>query len=277
MNMLNGKVALITGASAGIGQATAVELAKSGAHLALVARREERLRQVAADCERWGVQALPIVADVAQNADIERIVQETTARFGRIDLLINNAGLSMGGPLADYDPDTIRRLVDVNLVAPIQLTRAVLPTMFAQGAGHIVNVSSIASETRNAGYSVYIATKAGLNGFSWALHQEVADKGVRVSVVMPGWTRTEMFQNFDEAEMRRAGLVNLFIGVDDPPKVARAILKAVIHNRREVFMGGPLIGAVVLFGRIAPALAARVSRWFADPNQVVEMVRKSGV
>lgn len=275
--MLKGKVTLITGASAGIGQATAIMLAKAGAQLALVARREDRLEQTAIECLQWGAQALPIVADVSRDDDIERIVTETIARFGRIDVLINNAGLSMGGPLIDYDPNAIRRLIDVNLFAAIRLTQAVLPHMLAQNYGHIVNVSSIASELRNAGYSVYVATKAGLNGFSWALHQELSSKGIRVSVVMPSWTRTEMFQHFDEKEMRRAGLVNAFIGVDEAPKVARAICHALMRNRREVFLGGPLVGLVVLFGRIAPTIASHVARWFADPDEIVQMARKSGV
>jgi short-subunit dehydrogenase len=186
------KVVIITGASSGIGAATARRLARDGWRLTLAARREDRLKQVAADVEALGGEALIVLTDVRKYADIQRLVQATLDRWGRIDVLLNNAGVGHDGPLINIKPEKIRDEIHINLVAIIECARAVLPAMLHQESGHIINVASIAGLIATPGSSIYSASKFGVNGFSDALHREMLGTGIRVSAFCPGFTPSEI-------------------------------------------------------------------------------------
>ncbi|MER8885743.1 SDR family NAD(P)-dependent oxidoreductase [Mesorhizobium sp. M0816] len=188
---LAGKVALVTGASSGIGEATAVALAAAGAKVAIAARRADRLEALAARIEEAGGAALRIEADVTSNDDVTAMVDKVVAEWGRLDILVNNAGVMLLSPAADAELDDWRRMVELNLLALMGVTKAALPHLRA-AKGHIVNVSSVAGRVANPGASGYAATKFGVVGFSESLRREVYADKVRVTVIEPGLARTEL-------------------------------------------------------------------------------------
>jgi short-subunit dehydrogenase len=189
---MNNKVVIITGASSGIGAATAVRLARENMRLTLAARRLERLEQVAAQVEALGGEALVVQADVCQAQDQEHIVQATLERWGRIDVLLNNAGVGNEPPLCGCPPGEVNQRIHTNLIAVIELAQAVLPVMLRQKAGHIINVASIAGLIATPGNAVYCAGKFGVVGFSDALRRDLLGTGVRVSAFCPGFIPTEI-------------------------------------------------------------------------------------
>ena len=189
---MNKPVIIITGASSGIGAATAGRLAQEQVCLTLAARREGRLQELARKVERLGSEALIVPTDVTKRAEIERMVQATLERWGRVDVLLNNAGVSFDEPLVALEPEKIRTEVAINLMAVIECSQAVLPAMLGQKSGHIINVSSMDGLIATPGSSVYCATKFGVFGFSDALRRQLHGSGVHVSVVCPGYTPSEI-------------------------------------------------------------------------------------
>lgn len=189
---LYGKVAIITGASAGIGEATAIALATEGAKVGLVARRGDRLESVAQRIVAAGGEALAIVADITDETKLQTIVDKTKTTWGRIDILVNNAGIARIGEIAKADPADWRRMIDLNLLALMNLTHTVLPILQAQGSGHIVNISSVAGRTVRVGIGGYNVSKWGVNAFSEVLRQEVSSQNIRVTVIEPGMVNTEI-------------------------------------------------------------------------------------
>jgi NADP-dependent 3-hydroxy acid dehydrogenase YdfG len=189
MGKLDGKVAIVTGASSGIGEATALALAEEGAKVVGTARRSDRLEELG---KRIGEGFLAVTADVRREDDCERIVEESVDRFGRVDILVNNAGVMLLGPVPGADTEDWRRMIDTNLYGLIYCTHKALPTMLAQGSGHIVNISSVAGRTAGPMSGVYNLTKWGVNGFSESLRQQVYDKNIRVTVIEPGAVATEL-------------------------------------------------------------------------------------
>lgn len=189
---LEGKVALVTGASSGIGEATAIALAAAGAKVAVVARRADRLSELVQRISDNGGQALPIIADVADDMQAHDMVLKANAEFGRIDILVNNAGVMLNGPIDAADTEDWRRMVNTNVLGLMYATHAALPIMKAQGQGHIVNISSVAGRTAQAGSGVYNATKWGVGAFSEALRQEVYKDKIRVTIIEPGAVATEL-------------------------------------------------------------------------------------
>ncbi len=183
MHKLNGQVVLITGASSGIGAATAREFARAGAQVVLAARRVERLEALA---HELGPAAWPIPSDLTRRGDRERLVAEALAHFGRVDVLVNNAGCGRLGWLEQLSAEEVEEQVALNLLALMDLTRLTLPHMLARRSGHIVNVASLAGHIGSPTYTVYCATKFGVRGFSEALRREVESFGVRVSLISPG-------------------------------------------------------------------------------------------
>jgi short-subunit dehydrogenase len=185
-------VIIITGASSGIGAATAHRLAGEQVCLSLAARRTSRLQELAREVEELGSEALTVPTDVTQRADIDHMLHATLERWGRVDVLLNNAGVSFDEPLVELEPEKIRAEVAVNLVAVIECSQAVLPVMLRQKAGHIINIASLDGLIATPGSSVYCATKFGVFGFSDALRRQLRGSGVHVSAVCPGYTPSEI-------------------------------------------------------------------------------------
>src|SRR3954467_2786754 len=186
---LNGTVALVTGASSGIGDATARRLAEHGASVVVVARRKDRLDTLVSEIEAAGGTALAIEADITDRDQADRAVQSAVDRFGRLDILINNAGLMLLGPVVGADVEEWERMIAVNQTGLLYVTPAALPHLLAaaedelRSVADIVNISSIAGRQAWANFGVYAMTKFGVNGFTEALRQEVTKKHVRVGVL----------------------------------------------------------------------------------------------
>lgn len=221
---LRGSVCLVTGASSGIGRATSVRLARAGARVLLLGRDQQALDEVAAKTN-----GTVIAADLAESSEIERAASEAVSVAGRVDVLVNNAGEGWAGAFSEINPLRAELLVRTNLLAPIRLTRALLPPMLERRSGHIVNIASIAGHVGVRDEAVYAATKAGLIGFSESLRYELQGTGVGVSVVSPGIVRTAFFERRGRPYGRR------FPRPIDPDRVARAIVRVIRHNRPQVF------------------------------------------
>jgi NADP-dependent 3-hydroxy acid dehydrogenase YdfG len=189
---LEGKVALVTGASAGIGEATALALSAEGAAVGLGARRRDRIDALAERISGDGGRALAIESDITDEAAANDLVKRTAEELGRLDILVNNAGVMLLGPVAGADTEEWRRMIEVNLLGLLYCTHAALPVMGEAGSGHIVNVSSVAGRTAVMGSAVYNMTKWGVVGFSEALRQEVLNANVRVTCIEPGYVETEL-------------------------------------------------------------------------------------
>jgi len=196
------RVALITGASSGIGAAIARDLGACGYHLALAARRRDALESVASAIRTSGGAAVPLVCDVTKPTQIATCVARTMQEFGRIDVLVNNAGVFHNGPIGGADVDEWRAMIDVNLVGLMLMTHAVLPHMQAAGSGHIVNLSSVAGRIITVGNGVYNVTKWGVNVFSEALRKEVYVDNIKVTIVCPGVVNTELLEKIANPEAR---------------------------------------------------------------------------
>lgn len=196
---------LITGASAGIGEAFARELAGRCRQIILVARREPRLRELAHELERQGCEAHVLAADLTEPVGLTSVV-ECIRQRGPVDLLINNAGFSTNGPFIEQGIESQHAIVSLHVSATLELSRAVMPGMRERGRGAIINLSSLVAFLPFGGVAVYGGSKAFLNNYSEALQQEVAGSGVRVQCLCPGYTRTEfhytdMFTGFDPAQV----------------------------------------------------------------------------
>jgi len=201
---LVGKVALVTGASSGIGEATAIALAEEGARVAVTARRRERLDRLAHTLAGLGAEPLVLAADLADEAEAQRVVRETEAHYGRLDVLVNNAGVMYLEPVAEADLGRWRHMMELNVLGLIAATQAALPGMTARGDGHIVNVSSTAGRIANPNAAAYSATKFGVVAFSEALRREVYKHGIRVSVIEPGVVQTELRDHIGHAATKDA-------------------------------------------------------------------------
>jgi NADP-dependent 3-hydroxy acid dehydrogenase YdfG len=192
MAELSGKAVAITGASSGIGEATALTLAKAGASVALGARRKDRIDELAARIEDEGGTAVALEVDVSDEAAARGFVEAAHERLGRLDTLVNNAGVMLLGPVEQADSEDWRTMVNVNLLGLMYCTHAALPIMLGQESGDIVNISSVAGRFARAGNAVYAATKFGVGAFSEGLRNEVTERGVRVTLIEPGFVDTEL-------------------------------------------------------------------------------------
>ncbi len=190
---LKGSVAVVTGASAGIGEATSVALAQRGAKVVLAARRIDRLESLAARIDRAGGRALAVKCDVTEPHELRTLRAVVEEAFGPTDILVNNAGVPGGGDFVSLDDDRIREIVDVNLLGVMFGTRVFLPGMLDRGRGHVVNVASLAGRFAAPGAAVYTATKHAVVAFSEALDYGASERGVRVTSVNPGLVSTEGF------------------------------------------------------------------------------------
>ncbi|HZO04947.1 MAG TPA: SDR family NAD(P)-dependent oxidoreductase [Solirubrobacterales bacterium] len=198
MGKLDGTVALVTGASSGIGEATARALAAEGAAVAIAARRADRLQTLGGEIADAGGTALPIEVDVSEREQAEAAVAKTVAELGRLDVLVNNAGVMLLGPINGAPVEEWERMIEVNLLGLLYTSRAALPHLLAgaegepRGVADLINISSVAGRIARKGSGVYNATKHGVGAFSESLRQEVTGRQVRISLVEPGAVDTEL-------------------------------------------------------------------------------------
>jgi len=188
---LNGKIAIITGGSGGMGRETAFLLAQSGVKLALAARGIEGLSETVTGVEALGGEAFACPGNVSKSADVQNIVRETLRRFGKIDFLICTAGIGIFGPVVEFSESDWVRVMDVNLKGVFLCCKEVLPTFLKQKKGHIINIASLAGTVGSPNLAAYCASKAGLICFSDALSKEVRSDGIKVSTITPGSTNTD--------------------------------------------------------------------------------------
>ncbi|MFD5203653.1 SDR family NAD(P)-dependent oxidoreductase [Streptomyces sp. NPDC058375] len=245
-NSLAGTVALVTGASSGIGAATARRLAQEGASVALVARRADRLAEVVAAIQSEGGTARAIVSDITTGAAAHEAVEQAVAAFGRLDTVVNNAGAMLIGPFAHAPEGEWERMVDINVMGLLYVTKAALPHLIKAAeqeprrTADLVNISSSAGRVARPGTAVYNLTKFGVNGFSEALRQEMQPLRVRVSVVEPGNVDTELASH--TREELRAGVEAQTQAIErlQPKDIADAVAYIVTSDRRvavnEVFV-----------------------------------------
>lgn len=253
---LQGRVVAITGASAGIGEACATRFAQAGAAVALSARRADRLTSVVAGLTASGARAIAVPGDVTREADTQALVTAAVDTFGRLDVMVANAGFGYHGSVEQTPVDVVRRLMDVNFVGTWLAARAVLPLFRRQGTGHLVIVSSIVGRRGIAGTGAYGATKAAQLGLAESLRAELGGTNIHVTVVFPVSTRTE----FHDAMRRDYGHAISGLGPkQDPDHVAAAIERAILHPRPEVYPHGPS-RALAVVSVIAPGFADRLVR-----------------
>jgi clavulanate-9-aldehyde reductase len=222
---LAGKVIAVTGASSGIGEATALACARAGAAVALAARRIERIEALAERITAGGGRAIAVRTDVGEEAEARAFIERAHSELGRLDVLVNNAGVMLLGPIENAPTEEWRRMIHANVFGVLYCTHAALPLMHEQGSGHIVNVSSVAGRVARLGSGVYNLTKFGVGAFSESLRQEGVALGVRVTLIEPGAVATELPGHNREEVLEQ--MAKRFAGVT--PLAADDIADAVLY------------------------------------------------
>ena len=261
---LKGCRTLLTGAGSGIGRSLALALGANGAKLALVGRNEKNLAEVAREIVCAGGYALTFPEDLCLPERHEPLVFSAATRLGGIDLLINSAGVSSFCEYSQEQPSDIDNLININITAPLLLTRAVLPRMLAAEHGRIVNVGSILGSIGFPHFAAYSASKFALRGFSEALRREIAGSGVGVTYVAPRTTRTAFNSDSLYKISDDSGTA-----VDDPATVAGIILEAIVANRDEVYIGWPEKLAVRLNALLPRIVSIAISKQVAAARQLL--------
>jgi uncharacterized protein len=248
---LENSVAIITGASSGIGHETAIQFAQKKVKVALAARREYKLEEVARSINRFSGEALVIPTDVSDQTQVECMVVKTLERFGRIDILVNNAGFGQLASIEETSPDDMREIMGVNLMGTFYATKAVLPQMRKQGNGHIINISSVAGKRGFPFLGAYCATKFAMSAISEAMRIELTGTGIYVSLVYPVTTTTEFFHVIKSRAGRRFEAPKMF--TQSAHQVADAILKCAENPRPEV-LPFPLARLLILMNASMPGV-----------------------
>ena len=261
-------VVVITGASSGIGRAAAHEFARNGATVVLAARREQALDEAARECEERGGRALAVPTDVTDEQAVRALAQRTVEQFGRIDVWVNNAAVSLFSRFEETPPDLYRQVIETNLFGYIHGARAALPHFRQQGSGTLINVSSVVSEAAQPYTSAYNITKYGIRGFSESLREELMLDGthdIHVCTVMPASTDTPIFQ-------QAANLTGRAVKPMDPvypvEQVARAIVNAVEHPRAEIMVGNAGRQLVLLKRLLPLSVFERLMAWKVDRDHL---------
>jgi short-subunit dehydrogenase len=245
---IDGSRVLLTGATGGIGKAIARALHERGAHIIATGRREEVLQELVD--ELGGERAEALAADLSSADEAAALV----GRAGRVDILVANAALPGSGRLDDYEPEEIDRALDVNLRAPIQLSRALLPAMIERGAGHLVFISSISGKVASGRGSIYAATKFGLRGFATSMHDELLDDGVGVTTVFPGFISDAGMWAETGIELRKG------VGLRSPEQVAAGVVKGIEKNRSEIDVAPVSLRAGAWAAGISQTAVQRIQR-----------------
>jgi len=260
MKDLRGANAILTGASRGLGMLMADALAAEGINLALAARSADGLEKVRADVASHDVKVVCIPTDVSDHAQLDLLVTRASEELGPIDILVNNAGIEATHPFDDYPPEQIVRMIEVNLTAPMLLTRKLLPGMLRRERGHIVNIASLAGKGGFPYQAPYASTKAALVMFTHVLRAELVDTPVGCSVVCPGFVADEgMYADMQRQTGVRASRL---LGVSKPEKVAEAVVKAIKTNASELIVNPSPMRPVIAMAQLFPDVAPRVMKTF---------------
>ncbi len=250
-----GKTAVITGASSGIGRLLALRLAREGAHIGLVARRENELRALASEIAAGGGRALALPCDVAERAQVLAAAERAQAELGAIDILVNNAGYGHHRRFVDWELDDIERMLRVNFLGAVYWTKALLPRMLERRSGWIVFMASVAGKLAAPDESAYAASKFAMVGFAEALSIEIEDAGVHVLTVCPGTTNTPFF---DAEALARMPPVSKRLMVE-PERVVAATIDALARGKHEVTVPR-FIAAGYVVRALAPGFMRRNTR-----------------
>lgn len=234
-----GKTVVITGASSGIGEASCIEFAKKGANLALVARRKEKLEELEKTLAKFGINTLVCECDVSDKTQVQKMSSQVMEKFGRIDVLVNNAGFAIYGTVSDSTIKEIESQMETNYFGMIYCTKNFLPKMLEQRSGHIVNVASVAASFGLPGIASYCATKFAMLGFSEGLKHELKGTGVGITVVSPIMVKTNFFDHQSFKHMPKYSPTAL-----SAKTVANAIVSAANSSRLEVIVPSVVRGAV---------------------------------
>lgn len=266
------KIWFITGSSRGLGRSLTAAVLAKGDKVAATARNLEQLNDLV---EQYSAQILPLKLDVTDNDQIKEAVQETMAHFGRIDVLVNNAGFGTIGAAEAYTEQQVRSQLETNLYAPIAITRAILPIMRKQRSGRILQISSVGGRVGNAGLTIYQAAKFGVSGFTEALAKEVAPLGIKVTSVEPGGFRTDWVatasedsvpdvEGYEQTVSARKILFSSdkFIPMGDPAKAAEAMIELADHPEPPVHL---ILGseAITLIRQADAIRSAEMEKWVA--------------
>ncbi|MDP9743296.1 SDR family oxidoreductase [Peribacillus frigoritolerans] len=222
MSNIQDKVVIITGASSGIGEATARELASKGAKLVLAARRQERLKKLQEEIQQNGGQVIFKVTDVASHEQMEELAEFALKEFGKIDVIVNNAGVMPLSPVHQKKINEWNTMIDVNIKGVLYGIAAVLPSMRERKEGHIINVSSIAGHLVFPASSVYSGTKFAVRAITEGLRIEEASNNIRTTIISPGTITTELLETISDPELKSAIVEDTKIGIE-PASIARAI------------------------------------------------------
>ena len=233
---MKGKTVIITGASSGIGEACALAFGAEGYNLVLAARKLDKLEEVAARCRSLGVEALPVACDVSVEADCKNLIEEAERKFGNIDILINNAGMSMRGLFADTDLSVLKRLMDVNFWGTVYCTKYALPALL-KSKGAVVGISSIAGFKGLPARTGYSASKFAMNGFLETLRIENLKTGLKVLICAPGFTAS----NIRQTALNHEGKAQAESPLEEsklmqPEEVAKAIIKGLRKNKAYIVL-----------------------------------------
>jgi len=257
------KVVIITGAASGIGRSTAQAFTARQARVVLADCQADLLRDLADELGTQSAEVLAVPTDVTDDAQLEHLVAKTLRAFGRIDVLVNNAGVGRGGALWELAPEQLHQMLQVNLHGAFRLTQLVLPAMLQQQSGHIVNMSSASSDLAIQGMSIYTATKAAVYKFSECLRRELVGTGVYVSTIHPTTVRTAMTKTIrntyiESPEVTPSSTAQMFVkSIYEPEDVAQLVVDAVRYRKRTLFMGGATTATMVAIERLAPSLMDR--------------------
>lgn len=255
-----GRVVLITGASTGIGRAAAKKYAEAGADVVLAARRLPQVEDAAREVTSLGVRALPVRCDVTLGEDVERLIRETEAAFGGLDVLVNNAGQGLYGPLEAISEAQLRQVFELNVFGLWRVTRAALPLLRGRPGAQVVNVSSVLGHRGLPLLGGYCASKAAVNAMTESLRAELAAEGIRVLLVSPGFTESEFRENRLHAEGWRQDAIPL--KAMSAEEVATAMVRASLRGRRDTVLTLPG-RAMVMANRLVPGLFDLVARRMA--------------
>ncbi len=258
---LNNKVAIVTGASGGIGREIVVQLAQRGVSIALAGRNRERLSNLQAELEPYGNKTIIVVGDLTKEEARQALVRQAEKILGPVELLINNAGGQQMALFQDMTEDSIDELFQTNLLAPIQLARLIIPTMVERRAGRLVNIGSAFGSLGFAGYTTYSASKFALKGFSEALRRELTGSGVGVTYIAPRGTKTALNSDALYNISKKLGF-----NFDAPEEVAEQIVKAIEEEKNELFIGFP----EKLFARINGLFPGLVDSGTAKQTELIK-------